>query len=92
MSLNRISNRKQLDVHLIYCDDAESLHMSTLHVHNMIQISMDAPNVNWKMVEIANEHHKEQDPDALSLLETGSCGLHVLHGAYKTVCYVMEVK
>ena len=50
----------------------------------MIQILMDAPNVNWKMVETANEHHKEQDPDALSLIEMESCGLHVLHGAYKT--------
>ena len=34
---------------------------------------MDGPNVNWKMVEIANKHCKEQDLDAPSLLDTGSC-------------------
>ena len=53
-------------------------------VHNMIQISMDGPNVNWKMAEIANKHYKKQDPEAQSLLEMGICGLHVLDGAYKT--------
>ena len=42
----------------VYCD--------LDYVHNMIQISLDGLNVNWKMVEIANEHHKEQDPDAPS--------------------------
>ena len=55
------------------------------------------------MVEIANEqqrtpqtnsngHRKEQDPDAPSLLEMGSCGLHVLHGAYKTAQSVTSWK
>ena len=54
---------------------------------------MDGPNNNWKMLKIANEHHKEQDPDAPSLLEMRSCGLYVLHGAYKTAqCYIMEVR
>ena len=37
--------------------------------HNMIQILMDGPNVNWKMLEIAKEHRKQQDSDALSSLE-----------------------
>ena len=59
----------------------------------MIQILMDGPNINWKMLKIANEHHKEQDPDAPSLLEMRRCGLYVLHGAYKTAqCYIMEVR
>ena len=34
---------------------------------------MDGPNVNWKMVKIANKHCKEQDLDAPSLVDTGSC-------------------
>ena len=50
----------------------------------MIQISLDGLNVNWKMAEIANKHCKEQDLDTSLLLEMGSCGLHVLHGVYKT--------
>ena len=107
-SVYRISNRKELDVNLIYFDDAKlkqcyirsqfmvtataaetldgfkEVHCDLDYVHNMIQISMDGPNVNWKMAEIANKHYKKQDPEAQSLLEMGICGLHVLDGAYKT--------
>ena len=58
----------------------------------MIQILMNEPNINWKMLKIANEHHKEQNPDAPSLLEMRSCGLYVLHGAYKTAQSVISWK
>ena len=84
-------------------DSFKEDHCDLDYVHNMIQISMAWPNVNRKMVEIANEqqrtpqtnsneHRKEQDPDAPSLLEMGSCGLHVLHGAYKTAQSVTSWK
>ena len=53
---------------------------------------MDGANVNWKMVEIANQHCKEQDPYALSLLQMESCGIPVLHGAYKTAQSVTSRK
>ena len=58
----------------------------------MIQILMNRPNINWKMLKIANEHHKEQNPDAPSLLEMRSCGLYVLGGAYKTAQSVISWK
>ena len=66
-------------------DIFKEVHCNLDYVHNMIQISMAGPNVTRKMVEIANKHHKEQDLDALSLLEMGSCVFHVLLGAYKIV-------
>ena len=50
--------------------------------HNLIQISMDGPNVNWAAIKIIDENRKLDDPDAHDLLGIGSCGLHVLHGAY----------
>ena len=53
---------------------------------------MDELNVNWKMIEIAYEHRRKQDPDAPSLLTTGSCGLYVLHGAYKSTQSVTSWK
>ena len=34
----------------------------------MIIISIDGPNVSWKMIEIANEHHQKQDSNAPSLV------------------------
>lgn len=50
----------------------------------LFKFQMDELNFNWKMVEIAYEHRRKQDPGAPSLPTTGSCDLHVLHGAYKT--------
>ena len=49
---------------------------------NLLQLSMDGPNVNWKVSEdlqseIQLEHGK-------SLLNVGSCGLHVVHGAFRS--------
>jgi len=48
----------------------------------MVQISMDGPRVNWNFLElIASDLKKnEDDPD---LLNVGSCGLHVVHGAFQ---------
>ena len=45
---------------------------------------MDGPNVNWKTVEIIKEYWEQDDPGGSDLIEIGSCGLHVLHGAYGT--------
>ena len=53
-------------------------------VHNLLQVSMDGPNVNWSALSILNSYRKQEDPDCHSLLNIGSCGLHVLHGAYGT--------
>ena len=42
---------------------------------------MDGPNVNWKAEELFEE---ENNSLASAMLSLGSCGLHVLHGAYST--------
>ena len=46
---------------------------------------MDGPNVNWKTVEIIEDHRKIYDPSCSYLIVIGSYvsyGLHVVHGAY----------
>ena len=43
---------------------------------------MDDWNVNWKSVEIIKESWEQDYPDGPDLNEIGSCGLHVLFGAY----------
>ena len=53
-------------------------------VKNLLQISMDDPNVNWKMLKLVKEDRKSQDPTSPDMLELGSCGHHVVHGAYYT--------
>ena len=49
---------------------------------NLISVSMDGPNVNWSLMELLKSEMKERDPNGHQLLEIGSCGLHVVHGAY----------
>jgi hypothetical protein len=51
-------------------------------VKRMLQVSMDGPNVNWKMLSLLEAERDEVNFP--KLLELGSCGLHVLHGAFLT--------
>ena len=52
--------------------DLESTHL--------YQISMDGPNVNMKFFEGFLQHLKERSFD--SLINIGSCGLHIVHEAF----------
>lgn len=52
-----------------------------LDKNKLLQISMDGPNVNWKF-------HKEMQSKSIaetgkSLIMIGSCGLHIIHSAFK---------
>jgi len=43
---------------------------------------MDGPNTNWKVLELLHDDRCENDLP--SIVNIGSCGLHVIHGAFKT--------
>ena len=47
----------------------------------LLQISMDGPSVNWKFLKLYSETIA-RDSGARSI-DIGSCGLHIVHGAYK---------
>ena len=49
----------------------------------LAQVSMDGPNVNWKMYDklVEERGENEQLPE---LINVGSCGLHVVHGAFRS--------
>ena len=107
-SLNNISNRKKMDVHILYFDDntnrvqrsyigssfmghADAVscleHLKERmkdidYTNNLLQLSMDGPNVNWKVLGLLKEDRQENNSQAPDLLSLGSCGIHVLHGAY----------
>lgn len=53
-------------------------------VSNLVQLPVDGTNVNWAFLDTLENCCKGEDPNAPSLLNKGSCGLHVLRGAYKT--------
>jgi len=57
--------------------------LSGLNLDKLVQISMDGPSVNWKFLEsfAASTRPHSTDPQ---LFDLGSCGLHVVHGAFQT--------
>ena len=71
-------------------DMMEHFHQATtqLNMRQLWQLSMDGPNVNWKFHEMLQQEMKV-DHD-MTLLNIGSCGLHVIHGAFKDGCVACE--
>lgn len=58
--------------------------LGPLNLTNLIQVSMDGPRVNWKFYGMLEKHRTKVLPTAPSLFNLGSCGLHIVHGAFKT--------
>ena len=54
-----------------------------LEKKKMLQISMDGPNVNWKLYDSIVEKRSEND-DYPGLIDIGSCNLHIVHGTFRT--------
>ena len=54
-----------------------------LDLKNLIQVFMDGPNVNWKMLDLIVEDRNSNETYP-NLLDVGSCSLHVVHGAFRT--------
>ena len=54
---------------------------SDLKLTHLLQLSMDGPNVNWNFFNIIQS--RLQKENTKSILNTGSCGIHILHGAFK---------
>ena len=56
--------------------------LSPLDMDKMIQLSMDGPNVNWDVLKRLSLSREEKESS--KLINIGSCGLHVVHGALQT--------
>ena len=52
-----------------------------LGLSNLIQLSMDGPNVNWAAYRKLEE--KLSNEYRIKLVNTGSCGLHTVHNSFK---------
>ncbi|XP_030585845.1 uncharacterized protein LOC115780670 [Archocentrus centrarchus] len=57
---------------------------SDIGFQNLIQLSMDGPNVNWKTFSLAQQNIEQQT--GKKMLNIGSCGLHILHNAFRAGC------
>lgn len=58
-----------------------------LDLKKLLQISMDGPNVNFKMLTMLKKDLASKDPDGPQLVELGSCGLHTVHCAFKNAVH-----
>ena len=56
--------------------------MKQLDVNKLIQISLDGPSVNHKFLEEVSKKRKGDEQH--QLINIGTCGLHTIHGAFKT--------
>ena len=57
--------------------------ISSLDISKLVQVSMDGPNVNLKFFKALKEELKSGENET-QVLDLGSCGLHVVHGAFQT--------
>ena len=51
-------------------------------VEKLIQICQDDPSVNWDVLKKHSQHQEEGEMS--SVIELGSFGLHIVHGALQT--------
>ena len=68
--------------------NAEKIHeellsgMSLLPTKNMTMLSMDGPHTNWKVLDLLKNYRDHNEFP--QVLDVGSCGLHIVHGAFQT--------
>ena len=55
-----------------------------LDANKIIQVGMDGPNVNLKMLSDLKEFLTAENPDSPKIIEIGTCSLHVVNGSFKT--------
>ena len=84
-----------ITVKITYCDSRFFVHvthqdlvkqfndgMKQLDVNKLLQISMDGPSVNHNFLEKVSKERKGDEQH--QLINIGSCGIHTIHGAFKT--------
>jgi hypothetical protein len=64
--------------------DKLSQTVTSLGHSKLLQLSMDGPNVNLKLQRLLEEDIRKQTP--MKLIEIGTCGLHILHNAFRAGC------
>jgi len=62
--------------------------ISPLKLSKVLQISMDGPNVNWKFFKLIQNYSQREFQK--HVLNIGSCGLHILHNAFKHGCFASK--
>lgn len=61
-----------------------SLNSVPIPLSKILQVSMDGPNINWSFMEKLTSEMAIDTDNGPAILNMGSCGLHVIHGAFQT--------
>ena len=69
-----LGHSSALDIRNHFNKETEILNLS-----RMLQISMDGPSTNWKFFNELSKYRCDCE-----LIDIGSCGIHIMHGAFKT--------
>lgn len=56
--------------------------LKPLIANSMLMLSMDGPNTNWAVLEKLKAFRSKNEMP--QVMEVGSCGLHIVHGAFQT--------
>lgn len=85
-SLNQVCTRYLNSVFLGHARASDLIEkfregVSDLDLNKLLQISMDGPSVNLKFLRVIREDLLAEN--GCDLLDLGSCGLHVVHGAFR---------
>ena len=56
--------------------------LKVLDANKLIQVGMDGPDVNIKLLKMIQAERSENEQH--QLIDIGSCGLHTIHNAFKT--------
>ena len=71
--------------HATACDVVKMIPVfGGIGVKNLVQLSMNSPHINWKIFDMLQK--KVIRDLNKSLLNIGSCGLHVMHDAFRDGC------
>lgn len=68
----------------IFFSFRDTLEKTGIGLQRLFQIGMDGPNVNLRFFDDLRLYMDEENKDSPAILETGTCSLHVVNGAYKT--------
>ena len=96
MNLNlRFWNCTKNEVEICYWDSQFLGHSTAAHIFknftsslnslkksSMLQVSMDGPSTNWAFLDLLTADREAEELP--KLVNIGSCGLHIVHGAFKT--------
>lgn len=69
---------------------AIKINLDALDLQCMLQISMDGRKVNKKLLNDLTTFLSEIEPNNPKMFDLGTCGLHVVHNAFKTGMQITE--